>query len=192
MWFHYWVDLRSCRTWRESILHHWKALGSPNMILRLLNLQKYWSNPNTRHIVDIVFIVAWISPNVVEWTWWFMGSSFSFPWIKAVLSFADIPIKSLIFSATLLFQLAFKLPPYDSHITLGMWHGLLRWVGRFVGLSQHLGDTRLMELPHKNPRGTTTWLEPSLARSSVTSLRPLKIWIYSRASKLFYNLWSSW
>jgi hypothetical protein len=50
-----------------------------------------------------------------------MGSSFSLPQIKAILGFADISIKLLIVSATLLLQLAFKSPPYNSHV-IGWLH----------------------------------------------------------------------
>jgi hypothetical protein len=44
----------------------------------------------------------------------------------------------------------------------------------------------------KNPVGTMACLEPSLANSSVTSFFPHKICKYSRPSKLFSNLQSSW
>jgi hypothetical protein len=43
----------------------------------------------------------------------------------------------------------------------------------------------------KSRVGTTALLELSLASSSVTSLRPCKIWRYSRPLKLFSSLWSS-
>jgi hypothetical protein len=38
----------------------------------------------------------------------------------------------------------------------------------------------------KNPMGTTARLEPSLASLLVNSIRPLKIWRFSRPSKLFF------
>jgi hypothetical protein len=60
--FGYWVDLRSCRTWREGIPHPWKALWNHDMIFRFINLQKYRLNQNTRHNVNLVFSVARISP----------------------------------------------------------------------------------------------------------------------------------
>jgi hypothetical protein len=44
----------------------------------------------------------------------------------------------------------------------------------------------------KTPMGTMARLEPSLANSSVTSFFPREICNYSRLSKLFSNLRSSW
>jgi hypothetical protein len=44
----------------------------------------------------------------------------------------------------------------------------------------------------KTPVGTVAWLEPSLANSSATSFFSYKICKYSRPSKLFSNLQSSW
>jgi hypothetical protein len=44
----------------------------------------------------------------------------------------------------------------------------------------------------KTPRGTIAQLKLSLDSSLVTLLHPLRIWRYSRPSKLFSNLRSSW
>jgi hypothetical protein len=44
----------------------------------------------------------------------------------------------------------------------------------------------------KTPVGTTARLESSLASSSTTSFFPRKICKYSRSSKLFSHVWSSW
>jgi hypothetical protein len=44
----------------------------------------------------------------------------------------------------------------------------------------------------KTPTGTIARLEPSLANSFVISFFPHRTCKYSRQSKLFSNLWSSW
>jgi hypothetical protein len=67
--------------------------------------------PTNIFFIDIATqILSEFSTYVVEWTWWFMTSSFSLPWIKAVLGFERVSIRFLFYTLIMLWWLFLNSP----------------------------------------------------------------------------------